>query len=339
MVCQIDMEYATVLYDNLQVRSDNIRDKIYNITNRELDVTNNKNSSLYLHNNNNEAVMQLIRLWRENEKNKNTYVKNIINKQVNGFIHSYFNAMGTITGRFSSSMPNLQNIPNDEKIKKMFIPNSEFYEYDYSQLEYRLFGIGSHEDSIIKAYNTGHDFHNQSAQALNVDRSMGKLVNYLVVNNGGYKLLSQKANITIDQSREYIQRFWNKYPALRKFVYSTADYARRNGFVHTLLGRKIIIEDNFHKAPVYVIQGTGGDMIKVALRRVWSILHNTPARIVNTIHDSILIDNLNERYIKDIKNAMERFRFHSNKLNITMPISVNMQIYPNHWGSGYEYYG
>ena len=266
---------------------------------------------------------------------------------VDGYIHANFNATGTRTGRLSGSGPNTQNIPRDKNIRRAFLPTEgALYDFDYSQLEYRLAGISAHDESVVNAYLAGWDAHIVAASNIygvrledvtEEQRYVGKTVNFLSLYGGGDKRLAAELNVAVSQARDYLILYWGGVPAIKKFNKDLIKEAKNFGYVTTRLGRKIHIWDIFYAAPNYVIQGTGGDMIKLSLIRVHKLLEGTGAKIRNTVHDSIVIDGLEPQLIPDIKTAMESFTFTSEKLNKTMPIKVDIKECADNWGAGYEW--
>ena len=299
-------------------------------------------------------VAELVLEWRKLDKRRGTYLEAYIEHNVNGYIHAALNASGTRTGRFSSSNPNIQNIPRDKSIRKIFIPaQGILYEFDYSQLEYRLAGISANEPMVVLAYQQGVDFHkivastifNKSLDAVTEEeRYVGKTINFLSLYGGGAKRLMMEINsnpefdidISLDQSYAFLDNYWEGMPELQKFNQSLVKDAERYGFVYTRLGRKVHISDRYYAAPNYCIQGTGGDMIKLSLIRVHELLKGTGAVMRNTVHDSILIDNLEPELIPEIRRAMESFTFESLTMG-KMPISVGVKECPENWGNGYEW--
>ena len=299
-------------------------------------------------------VAELVLKWRGLDKRRGTYLEAYIEHNVNGYIHAALNASGTRTGRFSSSNPNIQNIPRGKNIRKIFIPaEGTLYEFDYSQLEYRLAGISAEEPVVVLAYQQGIDFH--SIVASNIfnkpvsmitteERFVGKTINFLSLYGGGAKRLmvelnsNQDFDINIDLYRatDFLNDYWAQLPELEKFNKKLIEDAQRYGFVYTRLGRKVHISDRYYAAPNYCIQGTGGDMIKLSLIRVAKLLQGTGAVMRNTVHDSILIDNLEPDLIPEIRRAMESFKYESPILG-QMPISVGVKECPENWGEGYEW--
>ena len=273
--------------------------------------------------------------YRENEKQRTSYLYPMRDKQVNGVIHATFDALGTATGRISCHSPSLHNIPRDSVVRSIFVPKNKFYEYDFSQLDYRLSAVRSQEFSIMQAYLNDVDFHSLTGNDINATREVGKTLNYLTTYGGGPVLFAKKSGISVSRAKEYIHRYWKNYPALNDFMFSAKRFAEEHGYIHTMLGRKINITHDFYKAPIYIIQGTAADVMKMSLLRVGELLNNTDIQIKNVIYDSVLFDNMDSSYVHSIKKTMESFEFQAKELSMTMPIKVDIKVYPKHWGEGY----
>ena len=291
-------------------------------------------------------IAQLILEWRKFNKQLTTYVEKMEADSINGRIYADFNALGTRTGRFSGSNPNMQNIPRDKTIKRLFRPDEEFYEFDYSQLEYRLAGVRSSERKIMEAYINGIDFHSVTASGLfgvpvdqvnKEQRDVGKTINFLTLYGGSAKSLALKADVPLADAKIYHAKYWDNYPSLKGYIDDCMRDAETNRYVYTMFGRKVPIFNLWYAAPNYEIQGTGGDMIKISLIRVNEIIKGTGAKIRNTVHDSIFLDEFEPSMVRQVKEAMEAYNFSSEELGLDMPIEVGITTYKDNWGDGYEW--
>ena len=291
-------------------------------------------------------IAELVQQHRKIAKQHDTYVVKMREVEVNGRVHANFNPTGTITGRLSGSGPNMQNIPTDSSIKRIFLVDEEFHEFDWSQLEYRLAGIDAGERKIVDAYLNGVDFHSLTAAGIfNVpvdavtkeQRQVGKTTNFLVLYGGGGKTLARKAKIPVRDGFKYVDNYWKTYPELKEFFDDMENKARQDSYVETMFGRKVSLRNKFYKAPNYRIQGTGGDMIKIALLRIWNLIQGTDVKIMNTVHDSVFLDHMEPDMVPEIQRAMESFEFYSGKLKTHMPIQVDVTTYDHSWGKGYDW--
>jgi len=278
-------------------------------------------------------VARLILKWRELEKIITTYLDPFLSKARNGRIHPRWNATGTITGRFSSSEPNFQNIPKDDRIRRCIVPDKEFIDMDFSQIELRVMAHVSEEQSMIDAFIAGEDLHALTASAIygksevdDKERAIGKRINFGVIYGIGRKRLSTQAAISEKEAQAYLDRYWKVYPNIKKYFDSIIKSAKRRGYVETLFGRKVKIDEERPYAAVnYIVQGTAGDITKVSLLRTHNFLKNSGGTIQNTVHDSILFDNLEEDQIPKLKGIMENFNF-------DIPTPVDVMRSKRSWG-------
>jgi len=295
-------------------------------------------------------VAQLLIDYRKVEKQLSTYIDVYLNKNVDGFIYPNFNACATITGRLSGSKPNIQNIPRAKEIRNIFIPNEgHLYEFDYSQLEYRLAGVASSDPVIMQAYINGIDYHALMAssaynvpidEVTEVQRNNGKTLNFMSLYAAGPKSMAIKMEISIQLATRLLNNYWKELTVLDNYFKNLISTGKNRGYIETLLDRRIPMPYNLsYAAPNYAIQGTGGDIIKVSLIRVWELLKGTNAKIRNTVHDSIMIDgmtDLDADLVREIVRTMQLFDF-KDKYGTQMPIVADIKSSPDSWGKGIEF--
>jgi len=286
------------------------------------------------------VVAQYLLKWRELEKVNNTYLRSYLRLVHNGRIHARWNACGTITGRFSGSNPNLMQVPKDPKIRRIFIPDELFIDMDFSQIELKLMAHVSKQGSMIDAFVAGHDMHSYTAaQILNKpidqidkdsnERKVAKAINFGVIYGIGTKGLADLAEIPMSSAKRYLNVYWDSYPSIRSYFDEQKASAEKNGYVHTLFGRRISVTDRFHAAPNYVIQGTGGDMMKLSLYKAWLYVKSVGGSIRNTIHDQILYDGMDIKHVEPLREIMQDYSF-------SMPITVDVQTSKKSWGDLYD---
>lgn len=177
------------------------------------------------------------------------------NYQVDGRIHSLFNQLrsteyGTVTGRFSSSHPNLQFIPKRDNelgplCRSMFIPEEDclWGQADYSQIEYRIFAhfaMGPGADEFRKQYNETPeiDYHQWCADVAGIERRLAKNINFGIIYGMGLKLLAKQLSLPIDEARDFLEQYNQKVPFLRTTTRRCGSVAENRGFVRTILGRR-----------------------------------------------------------------------------------------------------
>ncbi len=255
-------------------------------------------------------------------------------------IHTSFNQTVTATGRISSADPNLQNIPVrtalGREFRKVFIPKEgySFIDADYSQIELRILASLSGDKKLIEAYNEGKDIHAITAsQVFNVPlcevtdtlRRNAKAVNFGIVYGISSFGLSQDLSISRSEAKEYIERYFETYPDVKKYLDGLIISAREKGFAETLFGRRRPVPElkssNFMQrsfgervAMNAPIQGTAADIIKIAMIRVEKALNDEglSSKLILQIHDELLIetapgeeDKVKEILSREMKGAAD----------------------------------
>lgn len=262
-------------------------------------------------------IVGLILEYRGIKKLLNTYVEalpQLINPRTDK-IHCSFNQTVTATGRLSSSNPNLQNIPvRDElgkEIRKCFVPDKgcKFISADYSQIELRVMAHASGDQNMIDAFNSGYDFHTQTAAKIygvateEVTKDMrrkAKTANFGILYGISVFGLSERLDINRDEAKELISQYFLAYPRMKEYLEETKQFARDHCYVETLFGRRRYIQDinsrngtirqmaerNAINAP---IQGTAADIIKVAMIRIIERIKNEglKSQMIIQVHDEL----------------------------------------------------
>lgn len=259
--------------------------------------------------------------FRELQKLKSTYVDALpqLVSPSTGRIHTSFNQAVAVTGRLSSTNPNLQNIPirtpRGREIRKAFIPRNEEFlilSADYSQIELRIMAAFAQDESMIEAFNQGRDIHaTTAAKVFNVSldevtsdmRRKAKTVNFGIIYGVSAFGLSQQIAISRTEAKEIIDSYWREFPAIKQYMDSAVIKARDTGFCETILGRRRYLRDinaqnmvergfaerNAINAP---IQGSAADMIKVAMIKVNDFIKKEKlrSRMILTVHDELVFD-------------------------------------------------
>ena len=266
-------------------------------------------------------IVEAILEYRESAKLKSTYVDalpNAISKKT-GRIHSSFGQLVTATGRLASNNPNLQNIPirtkQGREIRKAFVPRDEGYKIlaaDYSQIELRVMASISGDDSMRSAFEEGLDIHSATAaKVYGVDldsvtsdmRRGAKTVNFGIIYGISAFGLSQRLDIPRSEAAELIDSYFEEYPKVKEYMDDTIAFAKENGYVETLSGRRRYLRDiNSSNAMIRSaaertaintpIQGTAADMIKLAMTKVHGVLSRSDyrTRMILQVHDELLFD-------------------------------------------------
>jgi DNA polymerase-1 len=261
---------------------------------------------------------------RQLQKLKSTYVDalpTMINPKT-GRVHSSFNQAVAATGRLSSNNPNLQNIPirsdRGKEIRKAFIPKNEDYvllSADYSQIELRIIASIANEENMIEAFKQGYDIHQATAakvfgkaieEVTSDERRNAKAVNFGLIYGQTPFGLSQNLGIPRKEATQMIDEYFKQYPGIRTYMSETIEFAKENGYVQTLQGRRRYLKDinsanftvrgfaerNAINAP---IQGSAADMIKMAMINIHKRLKAEKdiikhSKMILQVHDELVFD-------------------------------------------------
>jgi DNA polymerase I len=265
-------------------------------------------------------IVQKVEQWRELTKLKSTYLDalpELIDPDT-GRLHTTFNQTATATGRLSSTNPNLQNIPirteEGRPIRSCFVAprGHRLLSADYNQIELRILAHIAGEDALREIFARGEDIHAATAaEVLGSDpdkvspgeRSKAKMVNYGIAYGLSAYGLADRLNIEQEEAASYIDRYFERFPAVQRYITDTIDFARKNGYVETLLGRRRPIPELRSGRPQVrsqgerlavnmPIQGTSADIIKIAMVRCQRALAESAleARLVLQIHDELLFE-------------------------------------------------
>ncbi len=299
-------------------------------------------------------IVSAILDWRSLVKLQNTYVE-ALPLQVDsksGRVHTDYMQTVAATGRLSSNNPNLQNIPirteRGRQIRKAFIPRDENYTMlsaDYSQIELRIIAALSGEENMILAFQNGEDIHKSTAAKVfevaledvtREQRSHAKTVNFGIVYGVSAFGLSNQTSLSRKESAELIEAYYVTYPRLKSYINEQIQFARENGYVQTILGRRRYLKDinsanaivrgaaerNAVNAP---IQGSAADVIKIAMINIHKKLtsENWKSKMLLQVHDELVFDVHNselEKIKPMIKHEME------NAFKMQVPLEVELGV-------------
>ncbi|MBI4138175.1 MAG: hypothetical protein HY482_01090 [Candidatus Wildermuthbacteria bacterium] len=293
-------------------------------------------------------AISLILSYRELAKLLTTYVAPLpLLADPNNRVHTSFDQFGAATGRFSSSRPNLQNIPMQgpwgERIRKGFVaaPGFQLVSFDYSQMELRLAAHMANEEKMIEAFEQGKDIHKETAAAVfgvpeaRVDkemRSRAKALNFGILYGMGARGFANSAKISLQEAQEFMDGYFLQFPAIAAYMEESVRFARENGFAETLFGRKRFLPDIYSSSPHiraaaervainHGIQGTAADIMKMAMVLVSKApgLLGGHCEMVLQIHDELLFeisDDMIQEKAAVIKEIMETAR--SFKVRLTV---------------------
>ena len=265
-------------------------------------------------------------------------------------IHGKFNQTVTATGRISSTEPNLQNIPAKVElgrlIRKVFVPEEGyvFVDADYSQIELRVLAHCSGDAALIEAYREAKDIHRITAsqvfhtpfdEVTDLQRRNAKAVNFGIVYGISSFGLSQDLSITRKEAAEYIDRYFETYPGIKKFLDDAVAHAKEQGYVVTLFGRRRPVPElsssNFMQrqfgervAMNSPIQGTAADIMKIAMIAVDKELRmrNMKSRLVLQVHDELLIETWKEEE-EEVREILKEGMMHAADLSVPLEIDMH----------------
>lgn len=298
-------------------------------------------------------IVPLILKYRQLQKLNSTYIKGFrpLIDEDTGLIHTCFNQTLTTTGRLSSKEPNLQNIPVREQegkeIRKLFVSsfeNGKIVGADYSQIELRLLAHFSKCQPLIDAFLSGKDIHRITAsQVFGVDedqvtpemRRSAKAVNFGIIYGISDYGLSEQLKISPKKAGEYIAKYFEAYPNVKEYMNSNVEFARKNGYVSTLLGRKRYIPEinssNFNlrsfgerAAMNMPLQGTAADVIKIAMIKVANRIkkEGLRSRLILQVHDELIVDTAEDE-VEEVKNILVEEM--QSAVTLSVPLTVETE--------------
>ncbi len=291
--------------------------------------------------------------YRSLTKLKSTYV-DVLPQLINtrdGRIHTTYNQAVAATGRLSSNNPNLQNIPirteKGREIRKAFVPRDEEHilmAADYSQIELRIIAELSQDEGMMETFIKGQDIHsataarvyNLSLDAVNQDmRRTAKMVNFGIVYGISAFGLSERLNIPRKEAAEIIKQYFDKYPGVKEYMERSVQFARENGFVETIMGRRRYLRDinsgnatvrgfaerNAINAP---IQGSSADMIKIAMIEIDQALKDNQmdSKMILQVHDELVFD-ANRQELDMLTSIVENKMKYAIEMKVPIEVEIN----------------
>jgi DNA polymerase-1 len=300
------------------------------------------------------AIIQNVLDYRGLAKLKSTYV-DALPSQVNPKtqrIHTNYMQTVAATGRLSSTDPNLQNIPirteRGRQVRKAFVPRDKNYTLlaaDYSQIELRIIAALSEEENMMAAFQSGEDIHaSTAAKVFNValeevtreQRSNAKTVNFGIIYGVSAFGLSNQTDLSRGEAKELIDTYYASYPKLRAYMDDQVNFARENGYVETVLGRRRYLKDinssnavvrgaaerNAVNAP---IQGSAADIIKLAMINIYKKFEqmNCKSKMLLQVHDELVFDIHNDE-LEDMKKLIQEEMQNAYKMSVPLDVEVGI---------------
>ena len=296
-------------------------------------------------------IIEVIERYRELAKLINTYIDTLpVLADENDRVHTTFNQNVVVTGRLSSTDPNLQNIPIrtelGRKVREAFVPKEgyTFIQADYSQFELRLAAVLAGDREMIDGFNRDEDIHKRTAALIygvpdnEVTKEMrrsAKVINFGILYGMSPHGLSAATKMSVKEAKDFIERYFKLRIKLKEYLDSIIDFAKQHGYVKTLFGRKRPANDinssNYMVAEAakrstinMPIQGTEADLMKLSMIHLDEELEKRglKARQIIQVHDSILLECPEDEIetVKElVKNVMENVY---PKLGIKLTVDV-----------------
>ena len=300
--------------------------------------------------------------WRQMSKLKSTYTDALqghINPNT-GRVHTSYVISGASTGRLSSTDPNLQNIPirseAGRKIREAFIAEegNVLLSLDYSQIELRILAHIAKIDTLKQAFHEGQDIHALTASQMfnvpleNMDpmvRRQAKAINFGVIYGISGFGLARNLRIPRKEAQSFIDMYFERFPGIRTYMDETVSFAKENGYVETLFGRKIHTSEINAKGPQAgfakraainaPIQGTAADVIRRAMVQMPNAIAHLPARMLLQVHDELIFevnkDALTET-TEAVRNIMEKASEPIVRLDVPLVVDAG---FGNNWADAH----
>ncbi len=300
--------------------------------------------------------------WRQLSKLKSTYtdaLQDHINPET-GRVHTSYSIAGASTGRLASTDPNLQNIPvrteEGRRIREAFVaePGKVLVSLDYSQIELRILAHFADVPALEEAFRDGHDIHAMTASEMFCVpleertpevRRQAKAINFGVIYGISGFGLSRNLRIPRAEAQGFIDRYFERFPGIRGYMDDTIAFAKENGFVRTLFGRKIHTPEINARGPHAgfarraainaPIQGTAADVIRRAMVRMEDAIDGLPAKMLLQVHDELIFevdDGAVDETVTRVRAVMEGAAHPAVKLDV--PLVVDAGHGPN-WAAAH----
>ena len=273
--------------------------------------------------------------WRGLAKLKSTYADKLprmVNPRT-GRVHTSYSQAVAVTGRLSSSDPNLQNIPirtpEGRRIREAFIapPGYRIMSADYSQIELRIMAHLSEDESLLRAFSEGIDVHRATASEIfgipaaevsSEQRRYAKVINFGLIYGMSAFGLASNLGIERDAARHYIERYFARYPGVKRFMDETRVRAREHGYVETVFGRRLWLAEiaspsgprraAAERAAINApMQGTAADLIKLSMIEVarWLEDSGLGTRLIMQVHDELVLE-VPDHEIEPVRETLEK---------------------------------
>ena len=299
--------------------------------------------------------------YRGLAKLKSTYTDKLprMINPATGRVHTSYNQAVAITGRLASSDPNLQNIPvrsaEGRRIREAFIApaGSHIVSADYSQIELRIMAHLSQDEGMLQAFANNEDIHRATAAEVfgvereavdNEQRRYAKVINFGLIYGMSAFGLAQNLNIERSAAANYIERYFSRYPGVRKYMENTREIAKQKGYVETYFGRRLWVPEinsangmkraGAERAAINApMQGTAADLIKLAMIAVdqWLRDEKLSSKLIMQVHDELVLE-VPDNELELVKTQLPLLMQHVAKLDVPLLAEVGVG---NNWESAH----
>ena len=297
-------------------------------------------------------IANLVLRYRELSKLISTYTEKLqtLISPRSGRIYTSFNQAGTVTGRLSSSDPNLQNIPartrEGKLIRKAFIAPEGYtlVSADYSQIELRLIAHIAKDEGLISAFRAGYDIHRATAAEVlgkkiedvtAEERSRAKATNFGLMYGMGAFGLRRQTRMGMQEAKDYIARYFSRYPRVHDYMEQTKKFAHAHGYVTTITGRQITIKNINSSSQMLMkggeraainapMQGSAADIIKLAMIKIQKWIETLPqgtVRMTVQVHDELLFEVKNE-FLQEAQAKIREYM--EGVVSLSVPLTVGI---------------
>ena len=297
-------------------------------------------------------IPKLVLQYRNFMKLINTYTDKL-GQQINnktGRLHTSYHQAVTLTGRLSSTDPNLQNIPirtdDGKKIRSAFIAekDSKIVSADYSQIELRVMAHLSKDKNLTKSFLANEDVHESTAKEIfstntkpdDEQRRLAKTINFGLIYGISSFGLARQLGIDNNSAKEYIEKYFQRFYGVKKFMESCKKETKKDGYIRTMLGRKIFIPNISHSnfqirsaaertainAP---IQGTAADIIKIAMINIdkWILESKCPVKMIMQVHDELVFE-IQNNFVEEAKLKINKMMSGCFKLSVPLVVEIGV---------------
>ncbi len=259
--------------------------------------------------------LELVRTIKYHDKRISTYFENYMNAQYKGIVRPSFHQYGTRTGRFSSSNPNIQNVPAEEDgeftVRGCFIPHpgDVFVAIDYKAQEFRLALDYAGETKLISQIMEGHDPHQATADMVGLPRKQAKNCSFAALYGAGPAKFALMIGQTEAQAKKILITYFSKLSKLENLLWHIQKVGKTRGYVKNWIGRKLRADYNHcYALPNHLIQSSGADVMKMAMVEIAEYLKDKPMiKMIATIHDELVFSMPESElhHVRELQRIME----------------------------------